>query len=81
MKMGKNDPRESMSPSAKGRGYNGAQKGGPLKGEAPDEQCAPGDHEPTNDGPSLGRAGRDLAPDPVADKNSGKGLSDKASVD
>ncbi len=67
MKMGKNDPRSSMSKSTKGQspinptGRNPIKSAGPYETPGVGECCAPGS------------AGRKKAPeaDPVQDKDSG----------
>jgi len=62
MKMGKNDPRSSMSPSTKGKPQN---KGGknPFKSASPYETPGVGEGCPPK-GPSLKQA---ASADPVAD--------------
>lgn len=65
MKMGKSDPRDSMSKSAKGSGYGNGK--GKMAG--PNEVSAPGQRNTSQGGPSKGGA---PSPDPVVD--GGKGL-------
>lgn len=66
MKMGKNDPRQSMSKSTKGSGY-GNNSG---KSAGPNEVSAPGQRDTTQGGPSKGGAPN---PDPVIDGGQGLG--------
>lgn len=70
MKMGSQDPRSSMSRSAKGKsptgqgGKNPFKSAGPYETPGVGECCAP-------KGPSLDKA---TASDPVADKSSGRAV-------